>query len=155
AKKSTPYVDQLSKGATEDMIGALLKKQHQVIIAAIKAGRIEELIRHSLKQERAKSPRTTHSSKEKEAEPQVVVSSDSPAKPPRNVAGGSGARSPGDHPVTNAAGAPPARAARPESTPPTPPRSKSASGSLRRGNTAGLNLDQVISDYLSRSSGQA
>lgn len=50
AKKSTPYADKLSKGATEEMIASLLKRQHQVIIAAIKAGRIEDLVRHSAKE---------------------------------------------------------------------------------------------------------
>lgn len=49
AKKLTPYSDKLSEGATEATIASLLKRQHQVIIAAIKAGRIEDLIRHTLK----------------------------------------------------------------------------------------------------------
>jgi hypothetical protein len=47
AKKSTPYSEQLSSGASEEAIASLLKRQHQVIIAAIKAGRIEDLIKHS------------------------------------------------------------------------------------------------------------
>ena len=47
AKKLTPYSDRLSEGATQEGIASLLKRQHQVIIAAIKAGRIEDLIRHS------------------------------------------------------------------------------------------------------------
>src|SRR5437867_3865254 len=51
AKKLTPYSDQLSKGATEEMIASLLKRQHQVIIAAIKAGRLQDLIRHSSKEQ--------------------------------------------------------------------------------------------------------
>ena len=50
AKKSTSYADKLSQGATEDMIASLLKRQHQVVIAAIKAGRIEDLIRHTAKE---------------------------------------------------------------------------------------------------------
>src|SRR5215216_7281713 len=54
AKKSTPYSEQLSSGATEEAIASLLKRQHQVIIAAIKAGRIEDLIRHSAQKESAK-----------------------------------------------------------------------------------------------------
>src|SRR5215471_15196710 len=44
AKKSTPYSEKVGQGATDEVIASLLKKQHQVIIAAIKAGRIEELI---------------------------------------------------------------------------------------------------------------
>src|SRR6185295_18336831 len=55
AKKRTPYADQLSAGATEDVVASLLKRQHQVMIAAIKAGRIEELIRHSAKQQTGKT----------------------------------------------------------------------------------------------------
>jgi hypothetical protein len=149
AKKSTPYIDQLSKGATEDMIGALLKKQHQVIIAAIKAGRIEELIRHSLKQERAKTPRTLPSARPGEAQCQPGQSEGTST--PAQSKGGRGARSPSPT-------QPPAASPVPES-PPTPqpasPKSRDKSGPLRRGTTAGLNLDQVISDYLSRSSGQA
>src|SRR5215217_5511969 len=54
AKKSTPYSEQLSGGATEEMIASLLKRQHQVIIAAIKAGRIEDLIRHSAQEQSAR-----------------------------------------------------------------------------------------------------
>ena len=44
AKKMTPYADKLSEGADEKAIAALLKRQHQLIIAAIRAGRIDELI---------------------------------------------------------------------------------------------------------------
>src|SRR2546423_6390388 len=54
AKKRTPYADQLSGGATEEMIASLLKRQHQIIIAAIKAGRIEDLIRYSEKEDRSR-----------------------------------------------------------------------------------------------------
>jgi len=49
AKKSTPYPEPLNQSASHEKLASLLKRQHQVIIAAIKAGRIEELIRHSLK----------------------------------------------------------------------------------------------------------
>src|SRR5215510_569995 len=61
AKKLTPYSDQLNKGATEEVIASLLKRQHQVIIAAIKAGRIQDLIRHSAKEpaRKAESKRKT------------------------------------------------------------------------------------------------
>src|SRR6185369_5309610 len=48
AKKLTPYSDKLNEGATEETIASLRKRQQQVIIAAIKAGRIEELIQHTL-----------------------------------------------------------------------------------------------------------
>lgn len=44
AKKRTSYAEHLRRGATREMIASLLKRQHQIIIAAIKAGKIEELI---------------------------------------------------------------------------------------------------------------
>src|SRR6185436_11808813 len=47
AKKIFPYADQLREGATEDAIASLLRRQHQTIIAAIRAGRINELVRLS------------------------------------------------------------------------------------------------------------
>src|SRR5262245_11211493 len=47
AQKLTPYTDRLIEGANEQAIASLLKRQHQVIIAAIKAGRIKDLIRLS------------------------------------------------------------------------------------------------------------
>jgi hypothetical protein len=135
AKKSTPYSDQLDKGATEDMIAGLLKKQHQVIIAAIKAGRIEELIRHSLRQERTK----------KKPQP-VAASSDAPRAHSKTR----GRAHTAPPPVEEAAPPEPA-----VSAPAPGPQPRKGSGSLRRNTTAGLNLDQVISDYLNRSSGQA
>src|SRR5689334_8109994 len=46
AKKLTPYADQLSQGADDQAITGLLKRQHQVIIAAIKAGRVNDLMQH-------------------------------------------------------------------------------------------------------------
>ena len=56
AKKLTPYADKLNEGATEATIASLLKRQHQVIIAAIKAGRIEDLIKHSAKYSENQEP---------------------------------------------------------------------------------------------------
>src|SRR5215467_4876837 len=78
AKKATAYSDQLDKGATEDMIAALLKKQHQVIIAAIKAGRIEELIRHSLRQERGKRGPAASSSSQRRSTSKSSPASSAP-----------------------------------------------------------------------------
>jgi len=147
AKKSTPYSEQLDKGATEAMIAALLKKQHQVIIAAIKAGRIEELIRHSLKQERAK--------KRAQTPVETKTPATAPAQPSKAP---QAAKTPGSNRSRNSASS--EKAARvdvqPDTQPaPTPVRTSTTSGPLKRGTTAGLNLDQVISDYLNRSSGQA
>src|SRR5215831_5082188 len=50
AKKRTPYREQVDQGATEEAIALLLRRQHQVVIAAIKAGRIEDLIRHTVEE---------------------------------------------------------------------------------------------------------
>jgi hypothetical protein len=66
ASKRTPYADQLSDGATEEIIASQLKRQHQVIIAAIKAGRVEDLIRHSAKENGLKEIKT------KQAKPKSV-----------------------------------------------------------------------------------
>src|SRR2546428_10881114 len=43
AKKLTSYSDRLIEGAGEGTIASLLKRQHQLIIAAVKAGRSEDL----------------------------------------------------------------------------------------------------------------
>jgi hypothetical protein len=47
AKKQTPYGEHLKQGATEEMIASLLRRQHQVIIKAIRSGRIEDLSRQT------------------------------------------------------------------------------------------------------------
>src|SRR5258708_35851016 len=49
ASKRTAYSDQLQGGVTDEVLGSLLRRQHQLIIAAIKAGRIEDLVRYSAK----------------------------------------------------------------------------------------------------------
>jgi hypothetical protein len=71
AKKSTPYADKLNEGATEAAIASLLKRQHQIIIAAIKAGRIEDLVKHSAKyndQSRASEPASKSTAKGKHSQ---------------------------------------------------------------------------------------
>ena len=139
AKKLTPYSDQLVKGAGEETIAALLKRQHQVIIAAIKAGRIEDLISHTRKQQsgdlsrrkrttgtlaRAQSKSTPTPSKRNRV-PSIVTSTPpavaTPVSPARDSGGGRAIPSAG----------------------------------TRRGETGGLNLDSVIADYMQRSSGEA
>ena len=134
AKKATPYSDRLKQGATEDMIASLLKRQHRVIIAAIKAGRVEELISHSSKE--------------------LTLAKDSVARPLRSrpqisapvPVETSGATTPSSLPA----------AVLPEpprvSQPSTITSQKSAAGSGAGPTTGGLNLDEVISDYLRRSS---
>jgi hypothetical protein len=59
AQKLTSYSERLIEGVAEETIASLLKRQHQVIIAAIKAGRIEDLAQHSRKQQDASSDKLT------------------------------------------------------------------------------------------------
>lgn len=138
AKKQTPYAEQLTEGATEEVIASLLKKQHQVIIAAIRAGRIEELVRHSTKD----SPVSPA--------PPVAGRPPQPALPPRPVA---------VRPVPVS----PASSTAPPMVSPRPAQARAESdattnlGSPRfpaRPASGGLNLDEVISDYIKRSTQQ-
>lgn len=139
AKKLTPYSDKLNEGATEEAIASLLKRQHQVIIAAIKAGRIEELIRHTLKnREEAEKKRST-------ATLQPILVDASPVlvdvgSPKQNAESGDA------KPI-----APPIPAQ------PRPERPAARSGKLKvtlptpaLGESGGLNLDQVITEYRQR-----
>lgn len=143
AKKRTPYSEQLSTGATEDAIASLLKRQHQVMIAAIKAGRIDDLIHHSKRQHAGKT--------------QLLGSlpPDAPVAPIQS-----------NHaPLTNEI-----KPAVRDQAEPTPPTDSDVSETSRRvaswapkndskkepagRRSAGLDLDQVVSDYLSRSAQQ-
>ncbi|HSE97279.1 MAG TPA: hypothetical protein VLD57_03345 [Blastocatellia bacterium] len=138
AKKRTPYAERLSDGATEATIASLLKKQHQVIIAAIKAGRIEDLVRHSAKE--------------------FPVSPVIPDPPPQPVASSKPAT------VTPAPKAPVSTPVIRPSVPQTPASQRPDPGATtypgspqlpsRPVMSGGLNLDQVISDYIKRSSQQ-
>ncbi len=140
AKKLTPYSDQLTEGADEERIASLLKRQHQVIIAAIRAGRIDDLIRHSRKQETSREPGGKRATG-KLARPQVDRPSSASEQPAARVP---------DVPVKVA--------------PVAEPKSARASGRHSGGlklkvppspggtDTGGLNLDQVIADYLKRNS---
>lgn len=139
AKKRTPYSDKLGDGAGEEDIAALLKRQHQVIIAAIKAGRIEELITHSRKQQvgdDAHKVVTGDSTPNFKPAPMIEETT----VPPSAVLTGEHAQS------------------RPPQKPKTRNSQSLRSGSIpspKRDETGGLNLDSVIADYLKRSSGEA
>ena len=143
AKKRTPYSEQLSTGATEDAIASLLKRQHQVMIAAIKAGRINDLIRHSAKQQTGKTQ---------------LLGSLAPEAPEMPIRAN---RAPSTNDwkpaVSDQADLAPAKdAVVIEASPPAvsdPPRktSKKEPAGPRSG---GLDLDQVVSDYLSRNAQQ-
>jgi hypothetical protein len=166
AKKRTPYSEQLSKGATEDMIASLLKRQHQVIIAAIKAGRIEDLMRHSAKEDNLEPPKPKLS---KPKAPSGKLPS-APLQPPPRAATGPLARPSKAEPpplratVSNDREVPKNRTAPlgspaflKEFTQPKKPanfEAPSPTNPNQSGNVAGLDLDQVISDYLKRNSEQ-
>ena len=135
AKKLTPYSDKLSEGATEETLASLLKWQHQVIIAAIRAGRIEELIRHTREQDNKQAEKRRASGK---LAARSVV--DRPPDSPNQA--------------STIAPVPPALV-----FPSKPDRaSPRSSGKLRLpvprssapGDSGVLDLDQVISDYLNR-----
>jgi hypothetical protein len=136
AKKRTAYTEQLSSGATEDVIASLLKRQHQTMIAAIKAGRIEDLIRHSAKQQTGKT-QLLGSLPPAAAGMVIPVSSPDESKPAEREQAGIAQES-GD-----VAGDPnkPARADAPKQKPAVEPAG--APG-------AGFDLDQVVSEYLTR-----
>jgi hypothetical protein len=149
AKKSTPYSEQLSGGATEEMIASLLKRQHQVIIAAIKAGRIEDLIRHSAQKENAKKESLVREPPVKEppvspVRQDAAVQGKAPAEPAKE---GVSADLPSMQFTQPRPATPLPKVADAGKTPP-PVMATPA------GQTGGLDLDKVIADYLKRNSEQ-
>jgi hypothetical protein len=150
AKKLTPYTEQMDEGADQEAIASLLRRQHQIIIAAIKAGRIHDLIRHTQKQQLA------NESQERVTSPKLdVAQPDGPTPlPPGAAASSKQGRADDTAPVPLFPAAPIANPNRP---------SKRTSGGLNlntmpssaREDSGSLNFDQVIADYLKRGSGQA
>src|SRR5262249_42560004 len=145
-------------GATEEAIALLLRRQHQVVIAAIKAGRIDDLIRHTAEEGKiadlshpATAAKSNSSPSEAVPAPpvqnQVKTTTKKPgaAPPPVEVAA-SPAQPDAGQPPARARGSKPLTADRP--APAAQAGGKGSSGKI------GLNLDQVISDYLKRSSEQ-
>jgi len=143
ASKLTPYAEQLHGGADQDAIASLLRRQHQIIIAAIKSGRIGDLIKHTQKQQAAiEAQDKLPASKPLSPEPARLPD------PPRYIRA-----------IETVAPVIP-----PIAPMPKPPRPVGrVSGSLRvnvlpksaRGDTAGLNFDQLIDDYVQRGPGQS
>ena len=108
AKKLTPYAEQLKQGADEQMIAGLLKRQHQVIIAAIKTGRVHELMQRYADQPRAaEAPRPAVAS-EPPKEPKAAVPPRSTGNLPKRNSGNHPKRNSGNHPKRVGDGAPPA-----------------------------------------------
>jgi hypothetical protein len=185
AKKLTPYADKVTQGANEAIIASLLKRQHQVIIAAIKAGRIEDLIKHSAISTGEK-PQTPMFGKEESfapvpeakaefsqpgksgflPEPQAKGKSGFLPEFPQKIKSGflsQAKKSSGSLVATInpekakqssgslAATINPEKPAIPKPAPSAPKFVKGNSGLLKTGS---LNLDEVISGYLKRSSEQ-
>jgi hypothetical protein len=173
AKKLTPYADKVTQGANEALIASLLKRQHQVIIAAIKAGRIEDLIKHSAISTGEK-PQTPLFGKEESFAPvsEAKAEFSQPGKSgflpefPQKIKSGflpQGKKSSGSLVATInpekskkssgslVAAINPEKPALPKPAPSAPKFVKGNSGLLKTGS---LNLDEVISDYLKRSSEQ-
>ena len=174
AKKISPYADQLRQGATEDAIASLLRRQHQVVIAAIRARRIDELI-HLATDEKVKEVKTEEKveeklekKKEERVEEKLAETTSSvPAEPPPSRPA---APQPAPPPVRHSPGRPSAsRSSSSAATPPQavqPPEAPQQTASAQSRSlpakapaslpptTGGLNLDEVISDYVKRTSEQ-
>lgn len=160
AKKLTPYPEPLNKDVSQETLASLLKRQHQVIIAAIKAGRIEDLIRHSLKQQAGKEAQDNQPSR-KPASPEAeeLLSTGDQIRLPRRP-GAISEISPRQASSSDAAV--PISPAANVSSESVRPAGRASSGlkvgapaGSSRGDTAGLNLDQVLEDYVKRGAGHA
>jgi len=161
AKKLTPYPAPLSKDAGPDAVASMLKRQHQVIIAAIKAGRIDDLIRHSGRQAEEEPVSSTYAQQQARPDPEPIVGN-------LDLSGLEDALSSS---AVDASTEEIHSGEAPAPLPPAPPSihsktsktSGNSSDSLKdspranspRGDTAGLNLDQVLEDYAKHGSGLA
>ncbi len=166
AKKLTPYADKVKAGVSDAAIASLLKRQHQVIIAAIKAGRVEDLIKHSngFGQELAESaaPITAPAGvprleAPKKLEPEKPKSGKSgylnkPSGQLTRKSSSGQLKNTGALKASNPLTSGP-KVEAPQSKPAAlpPPIQRKRSGPLKTGS---LNLDDLISDYLKRSSEQ-
>jgi hypothetical protein len=70
ASKRSPYDDLIAEGFNEKTLGERLQRQHKLICAAIRAGRIEEL---KLMTQREAGQRSAQKAERKEAEQQVTA----------------------------------------------------------------------------------
>jgi hypothetical protein len=153
AKKLTPHPEQIDDEARQVTLASLLKRQHQVIIAAIKAGRIDDLIRHSLKQQNEYVAQDDESSAE--SAPAEAEALQAVADPIRSTEYRRSKREPTPavhSPSDVVAPAAESHSARPSSRASIGQKVGATSG---RGDTAGLNMDQVLQDYLNKGAGHA
>jgi hypothetical protein len=159
AKKLTPYPEPLNEDASQEALASLLKRQHQVIIAAIKAGRIEDLIRHSLKQQAGKEAQDNQPGRKRASpEPEELLSTGDQIKLPRRpraISELSPKQASSNDPAVPVS---PAANVSPKSFRPAGASSAlkiGAPAGSSRGDTAGLNLDQLLEDYVKRGAGHA
>ena len=154
AKKRTTYREQADQGATDEAISSMLRRQHQVIIAAIKAGRIEELMRHSAERKGPDSLDASQPASRKPA-PQAPPEAIAPLAALENLVESvprtTVPQQTADAAMTVSSGGPDADKTTSQTDAAIAaqgPRTAGLSGKL------GLTLDQVVSDYLKRSSEQ-
>jgi hypothetical protein len=151
AKKSTPYSEQLSGGATEEMIASQLKRQHQVIIAAIKAGRIEDLIRHSAQEQNIRKDAPANEMPASEMPTNEMPASVAMPQPPPPLIVASEPLKPG--PGFVSPDLPPPAPQRPAAPQPVSPAVNKKFPAVKSGpgeHSGALDLDQVIADYVKR-----
>jgi hypothetical protein len=143
AAKRTSYTADLEAGtASDDSIGETLKKQHQIIVAIIKAGKVEELVRAS--QRAAAKAGDEAASVAPVAHAPVVEAAATAAVPP-SIA-------PQVPPVAEPPAPPPQSSIQIPSEPRTPAEldavGRAVVERLTGPLTGELDLDKIISDYL-------
>jgi hypothetical protein len=158
AKKATPYSTHLQQGATEEMIASLLKRQHQVIIAAIKAGRIDDLVRHTAKERAGNEPSPSANQLAVGSTAAPVIAPKPAAKSPRGSGSLTSQRQAKTEkpPVSRTAPlvSPRLRSNTPRSLPKPASVKKAPSGPLASAKGAEVDIDRVISDYIKRNEEQ-
>jgi len=161
AKKLTPYPAPLSKDAGPDAVASMLKRQHQVIIAAIKAGRIDDLIRHSVRQQTGEEPLSSTNAEETRPEQAPIagnldlsglegaLESSAPDCLSEEVQASNETLAPPSPLLPDVQSKTRATSGKSSDSHKNTPRAGSP-----RVDTSGLNLDQVLEDYAKRGSGQ-
>lgn len=144
AAKRTSYAEQLGAGTlNDDDLGEMLKKQHQIIVAILKAGKVEELVRASLRAASKEAPEAASPPPAPVAEP-VAAAPEASAPPPESAG----------VPEVPASATPVEAPPQPEPLPDTRTSAElDAAGRAVIQRVTGpltgeLDLDKIISDYL-------
>ncbi|MET0649936.1 MAG: hypothetical protein ABW208_25285 [Pyrinomonadaceae bacterium] len=128
ASKRTPYADLISKGFDEQVLTERLQRQHKLICAAIKQGRVEDLKRMSGPNGGSAQPDPEAPEAARKAASPRRKKSDTPAPPPEKTA------APAEQPAASQHVAPPVEEAAPAvpkapeaaAPPPAPPKAEAA-----------------------------